>query len=135
MLNSAIEVLYAVKIIKFKYMNNKLINNMINNGYTTIINCIDKKIIKEAQENINNTLKKLLVSKKLPVSKKLSTNLSNCVKIRPLYEIQILATINLHQNCLIMFLKLFPAYSYFYSNLTRGSKKPYEISTIKLINI
>ena len=46
-------------------MNNKLINNMLNNGYTTIINCIDKKIIKEAQENINNTLKKLLVLKKL----------------------------------------------------------------------
>ena len=79
-------------------MNNKLINNMINNGYTAIINCIDKKIIKEAQENINNTLKKLLVSKKLPVSKKLSTNLSNCVKILPIYEIQVLAAKNLHQN-------------------------------------
>ena len=25
-------------------MNSKLINNMINNGYTSIINCIDKKI-------------------------------------------------------------------------------------------
>ena len=82
-------------------MNNKLINNMINNGYTTIINCIDKKIIKEAQENINNTLKKLLVSKKLPVSKKLSTNFSNCVKIRPIYEIQVLAANSLYQNNIV----------------------------------
>ena len=79
-------------------MNNKLINNMISNGYTAITNCIDKKIIKEAQENINNTLKKLLVSKKLPVSKKLGTNLSNCVKIMPIYEIQVLAAKNLQQN-------------------------------------
>ena len=79
-------------------MNNKLINNMLHNGYTAIINCIDKKIIKEAQENINNTLKKLLVLKKLPVSKKLSTNLSNCVKIKPMYEIQVLAANSLYQN-------------------------------------
>ena len=82
-------------------MNNKLTNNMLNNGYTTIVNCIEKKIIKEAQENINNTLKKLLVLKKLPVSKKLSTNLSNCEKIWPIYEIQVLAANSLYQNNII----------------------------------
>ena len=79
-------------------MNNKLIDNMINNGYTAIINCVDKTIIKEAQENINHTLKKLLVSKKKSVSKDLNTNLSNCIKIWPIFEIQVLASKNLYQN-------------------------------------
>ena len=82
-------------------MSNKLIDNMINNGYTAIINCVDKTIIKEAQENINNTLKKLLVSKKKTVSKDLNTNLSNCIKIWSIYEIQILAARNLYQNDII----------------------------------
>ena len=79
-------------------MSEKLINNMINNGYTTITNCIDKKIIEEAQENINNTLKRLLISKKLSISKKLTVNFLNCVKIWPQYEIQVLAAKNLNQS-------------------------------------
>jgi len=82
-------------------MSNKLIDNMINNGYTAIINCVDKTIIKEAQENINHTLKKLLVSKKKSVSKDLNTNLSNCIKIWSIYEIQVLAAKNLYQNDII----------------------------------
>jgi len=82
-------------------MNNKSINDMINNGYTVITNCIDKLIIKEAQENINNTLKKILVSKKLPVSNKVNTNLSNCAKIRSFYEIQVLSAVGLYQNDII----------------------------------
>ena len=79
-------------------MSDKLINNMINNGYTAIKNCIDKKIIKEAQDNINNTLKRLLISKKLSISKKLTVNFLNCVKIWPQYEIQVLAAKNLNQS-------------------------------------
>ena len=79
-------------------MSDKLINNMINNGYTAIKNCIDKKIIKEAQDNINNTLKRLLISKKLSISKKLTVNFLNCVKIWPQYKIQVLAAKNLNQS-------------------------------------
>ena len=79
-------------------MNNKLVNNMISNGYTAIINSIDKTLIKKAQENINETLKKILLSKKLSVSKKLIVNLLNCLKIYSHYQIQILAAQNLTQS-------------------------------------
>ena len=79
-------------------MSEKLINNMLSNGYTAITNSIDKKLIKKAQENINETLKKILLSKKLSVSKKLIVNLLNCLKIYSHYQIQILAAQNLTQS-------------------------------------
>ena len=71
-------------------MNNKLINNMINNGYTAIINCIDKKIIKEAQENINNTLKKLRWSKKTGYTIHSSRNLKKSQSVTNLRRTNLL---------------------------------------------
>jgi hypothetical protein len=82
-------------------MNQRLNLQLIENGYVHIPDGIDNRIIKIAQENINDSLKKILISKKKDVSEKYDINFYNCLKILPQYELQVLLTQNIVGNNIV----------------------------------
>ena len=72
-------------------MNEKTTSDLIENGYSVINNCLDKKLLDSIKDNINNNLITLLKeNKKNSFGNDISKNYYEIKKIIPQYRLQVL---------------------------------------------
>ena len=70
-------------------MNNIQLNQLTEDGYTIIKNCIDKKLIDNIRKNINESLIKILKKNKINFTKDFVKNYYNVRKLISQHEIQV----------------------------------------------
>ena len=101
-------------------MNNKTTLELIENGYTIIDDCLDKKLIDSIKSNINNNLIAILKENNADHSNDLSKNYYQVKKLISQYKIQVLLAKKLVNEDLIT--KIFLSKKIFFFNLYQQMK-------------
>lgn len=73
-------------------------NKLIKNGYVTINNVINKRVINSAKKIINNELKLILKKKRLKTFNSITKNFLNCKKIFSQHHLQVILAKKLETN-------------------------------------